>query len=352
MGREKVPEGLRGFKEQEKRWYGRIVQSFGTGLTALSVAFRRFFAWGRGRLTLALIPHTARAARKFEMSRFSLAAIVAALAVLVGVALFAAGRYGVTALRAASLDARLADANKSIDTLRESTEKLLSETAKFEEKLGQVVGIAQAKGKTDAVPGSADILKTAGLSDLISGQLSDDPVSRDVLRLDGVAGTLDKSLPSLDNIANVLATQKDIMTEIPNIWPIKGNLGHITMYFGQNENPFSTGQWYLHTGIDISTYRQGDPILATADGKVIDVHYDASLGNSVTIQHSHGFTTRYGHMRSFAVKKGQRVAQGDVIGYLGNTGKTTGPHLHYEVYLGTSLIDPLRFLSIRKEFHE
>jgi len=93
------------------------------------------------------------------------------------------------------------------------------------------------------------------------------------------------------------------MTEVPNIWPVKGNLGHITMYFGQNENPFVPGQWYLHTGIDISTNRVGDLILATADGKVIDIHYDPSLGNSVTIQHSHGFTTRYAHLRNFAVKK-------------------------------------------------
>ncbi len=347
-----MPEGLRSFKEQEKRWYGRIVQSFGTGFIAARVAFRRIFSWGRGRLTIALIPQTERPARKFELSRFSLTAIGAAVMIVAGTALFSIGKYSSTALRAASLDTQLAQAHKSIDKLRESTEQLLSATAKFEEKLGQVVNIAQTKGKTDTAPSSADLLKTAGLSDLISGQLSDDPVSRDVLRLNGIAGTLDKSLPSLDDIANVLATQKDIMTEIPNIWPIKGNLGHITMYFGQNENPFSTGQWYLHTGIDISTNRQGDPILATADGKVIDIHYDASLGNSVTIQHSHGFTTRYGHMRSFAVKKGQRVSQGDVIGYLGNTGKTTGPHLHYEVYLGTSLIDPLRFLSIRKEFHE
>lgn len=347
-----MPEGLRTIKEKEKRWYGRIVQSFATGFDVVRVAFRRFSSWGSGRLVIALIPQSEKPARKFELSRFSLVAIGAAALIVAGTALYAVTRYGVTALKAASLDTQLAQAHKSIDTLRESTENLLSETAKFEEKLGQIVSIVQSKGQMDVPPSSMDVLKTAGLSDLISGQLSDDPVSRDVLRLNGIAGTLDKSISSLDDIANVLATQKDIMTEVPNIWPIKGNLGHITMYFGQNENPFSTGQWYLHTGIDISTNRQGDPILATADGKVIDVNYDSSLGNSVTIQHSHGFTTRYGHMRSFAVKKGQRVSQGDIIGYLGNTGKTTGPHLHYEVYLGTSLIDPLRFLSIRKEFHE
>ncbi len=63
---------------------------------------------------------------------------------------------------------------------------------------------------------------------------------------------------------------------------------------------------------------------------------------------SHGFLPRYGHLRSIRVKKGQQVAQGQVVGTLGNTGKSTGPHLHYEVHLGTSVIDPLRFLNVRK----
>jgi murein DD-endopeptidase MepM/ murein hydrolase activator NlpD len=280
-------------------------------------------------------------------------AIVLTIAICIGAAIISIGAYSTKSVKVISLEAQLSDAYRSIDRLRESSENLLSETAKFEEKLGQVIEIAQSKGKPAVQQStSEEILKVAGLDDPILGQLSNDPVSRDLLKLNNIADTLEKSLGALDDIAKMLASQKDIMTEVPNIWPIKGNLGHITMYFGQNENPFSTGQWYLHTGIDISTNRIGDTVLATADGKVIDIHYDSSLGNSITIQHSHGFTTRYGHLRSFAVKKGQRVSQGDVIGYLGNTGKTTGPHLHYEVYLGTSLIDPLRFLSIRKEYHE
>ena len=348
-----MPEGLRRIKEREKRWYGRLAEGLASSFIALQVALRRLLAWGRTRVVFAMIPQSERPSRKFEIRRFSLLAIVLTIAICIGAAIISIGAYSTKSVKVISLEAQLSDAYRSIDRLRESSENLLSETAKFEEKLGQVIEIAQSKGKpTVQQSTSEEILKVAGLDDPILGQLSNDPVSRDLLKLNNIADTLEKSLGALDDIAKMLASQKDIMTEVPNIWPIKGNLGHITMYFGQNENPFSTGQWYLHTGIDISTNRIGDTVLATADGKVIDIHYDSSLGNSITIQHSHGFTTRYGHLRSFAVKKGQRVSQGDVIGYLGNTGKTTGPHLHYEVYLGTSLIDPLRFLSIRKEYHE
>ena len=348
-----MPEGLRRIKEREKRWYGRLAEGLASSFIALQVALRRLLAWGRTRVVFAMIPQSERPSRKFEIRRFSLLAIVLTIVICIGAAIISIGAYSTKSVKVISLEAQLSDAYRSIDRLRESSENLLSETAKFEEKLGQVIEIAQSKGKpTVQQSTSEEILKVAGLDDPILGQLSNDPVSRDLLKLNNIADTLEKSLGALDDIAKMLASQKDIMTEVPNIWPIKGNLGHITMYFGQNENPFSTGQWYLHTGIDISTNRIGDTVLATADGKVIDIHYDSSLGNSITIQHSHGFTTRYGHLRSFAVKKGQRVSQGDVIGYLGNTGKTTGPHLHYEVYLGTSLIDPLRFLSIRKEYHE
>jgi murein DD-endopeptidase MepM/ murein hydrolase activator NlpD len=119
------------------------------------------------------------------------------------------------------------------------------------------------------------------------------------------------------------------------------------MYFGQNENPF-TGQYYIHKGIDLSTYRQGDPIVATADGQVVAVDYDAGgFGNNVIIRHKHGFYTRYGHMLSIRVQTGQRVQQGEVIGYIGNTGLSTGPHVHYEVHIGSDVVDPYKYLNIR-----
>jgi murein DD-endopeptidase MepM/ murein hydrolase activator NlpD len=119
------------------------------------------------------------------------------------------------------------------------------------------------------------------------------------------------------------------------------------MGFGQNVNPFS-GEQYIHKGIDISTYRQGDPVLATADGQVVAVDYSPDdFGLYIIIKHKHGFFTRYAHLSATHVKVGQRVQQGDVIGNIGNTGKTTGPHLHYEVHIGSDVVDPYKYLNIK-----
>ena len=106
---------------------------------------------------------------------------------------------------------------------------------------------------------------------------------------------------------------------------------------------FITGAWVMHWGIDIST-NTGNPIMATADGIVIKVATDRYLGKNVTISHGNGFTTIYGHMSNFAVKPGQKVKRRDVIGYVGQTGKAAGPHVHYEVFKDGKRVDPRNFL--------
>jgi len=116
--------------------------------------------------------------------------------------------------------------------------------------------------------------------------------------------------------AKLMDTQTALFSDIPSLWPIKGGIGHITMAFGQNRHPF-TGQWYIHTGIDLATGRSGDPIMATADGQVINVETDPGWGNYILIKHKHGFFTRYAHLSSFRVTRGQHVQKGQVIGYVG-----------------------------------
>ncbi len=123
--------------------------------------------------------------------------------------------------------------------------------------------------------------------------------------------------------------------------------GYISSYYGFRRDPF-TGKRAFHAGIDI-VGRYGEPIRATADGVVYRVGYQRGLGRYVKIKHKHGYLTVYGHLRKYIVKRGERVHKGDIIGYLGNTGRSTGPHLHYEIRYWGRPLNPLKFIRAERK---
>jgi len=133
-------------------------------------------------------------------------------------------------------------------------------------------------------------------------------------------------------------------TVIPSIWPIKGGRGQIIRFFGYNINTF-TGEYYFHRGIDISTTRANDPVVATANGQVIRVKFDTNYGNLIEIRHRYGYYTRYAHLNNIIKRLGQRVRQGDIIGFIGSTGISIKPHLHYEILIGAEVVDPYGYLN-------
>jgi murein DD-endopeptidase MepM/ murein hydrolase activator NlpD len=144
-----------------------------------------------------------------------------------------------------------------------------------------------------------------------------------------------------------IAIRQQNLQELPSLWPVEGDLGYITTYFGVSKNPY-TGLPYFHKGLDISNTRQGDPVVATADGKVVTAGYDPSYGNMVILQHPNGYYTRYGHMQSLSVRKGQVVEKGARIGKIGNTGLSTGAHVHYEVMIEGQPNDPLEYIDLQR----
>jgi len=134
--------------------------------------------------------------------------------------------------------------------------------------------------------------------------------------------------------------QEALAGATPSIWPAHGWL---TGTFGGRSDPFS-GEPAFHQGLDISTDK-GQPVYATADGTVESAAYTGEYGNFVVVKHGFGLTTRYGHLSAFAVKPGQAVQRGAVLGYVGATGRATGSHLHYEILANGQLINPLRLLT-------
>ena len=123
-------------------------------------------------------------------------------------------------------------------------------------------------------------------------------------------------------------------------WPVRAPL---SSYFGYRPNPF-TGVRSFHAGIDIAA-APGVPIKAAIEGKVADEGYNTLFGNYVILNHADGLQTLYGHMTAYSVKIGQKVAQGAVIGTVGNTGYSTGPHLHFGLFKGGAAVNPLKYLK-------
>ena len=129
------------------------------------------------------------------------------------------------------------------------------------------------------------------------------------------------------------------LTYTPSLWPVRG---HITAGFGDRLDPFN-GEGTFHAGVDIST-EFGNPVLAAADGFVVAVTQTSGYGRVVVVDHGAGITTWYAHLSRFRAYLGQSVQRGEVIGYVGSSGRATGPHLHYEVRLHDTPVNPWRFL--------
>jgi murein DD-endopeptidase MepM/ murein hydrolase activator NlpD len=168
-----------------------------------------------------------------------------------------------------------------------------------------------------------------------------EPVSRlhlDLLELSKEAFQREQKLKELKES---LHAQKSVLLSIPSLWPV---IGRITSAFGETRFSPSSGGTRPHMGIDIAA-PPGTPIAAAADGVVLIAGREAAYGRLVCIDHGHGYTTMYGHLKDIQVKPGDRVHAGQTLGTVGISGNTTGPHLHYEVRIHGRPVNPFPYLT-------
>ena len=144
---------------------------------------------------------------------------------------------------------------------------------------------------------------------------------------------------TLQDLTEAVESRQARWAATPSIWPVKG---WVTSGFGQRVSPF-TGQATLHEGLDIGAAANA-PIQAPAAGRVTATGFDPRMGNMVALDHGYGIETQYGHLAKILVKNGQKVKRGDVIGLVGSTGLSTGPHLHYAIKSNNRSIDPQRYI--------
>jgi len=236
-------------------------------------------------------------------------------------------------LQAENTDLKIQKKNLEVATLKlgEKITKLESVSEKIQ-NLIENDNPKRSKLNTPAVGGStidystSELLRSANIKDSLT--ILNNLKSRTA----GVEGTL--------SILEPVAEKQNMARQMtPNIWPVKGS---VTSHYGNRADPFN-GEAEMHLGLDISALF-GARVLAPADGVVIYAERKADYGNLIVVSHGNGLTTRYGHLSRFLVKVGQRVKRNEVIGLVGKTGRTTAPHLHYEVRLNDRAVNPRAYL--------
>jgi murein DD-endopeptidase MepM/ murein hydrolase activator NlpD len=284
--------------------------------------------------TFIVVPHAKARFRKFQVS----VRVTRWIAGVAAGSLLVVGSFG---LHYARVNAEL----RQLRLVRAENEALLSRNREFAEgaqrlevrvqnlqsivtKLGVMAGLEQTlpDPKVGGVGGAAGFETQAPGTDLASSLIS---VDRSVASLTEQSRKLERFYKD----------QSVLLASTPSIWPIRG---YLSATFGNRLDPF-TGQPDFHPAIDVSA-PLGTKVVAPADGVVISTGVKGAYGNAIVLDHQYGVVTRYGHLSGFAVKPGQRVKRGEVLGYVGQTGRATAPHLHYEVWVRDQAQNPIHFI--------
>ena len=221
-------------------------------------------------------------------------------------------------------------------TLASQIESLQSAISELGDRARVDPATARAVDKLPAQIKNQGGTSMEGASALVTPEVSSSPETTFGV-LKGVLTSLESHL----NIVKLTMEKRDaLLAATPSIWPVHGWL---SAGFGMRPDPF-TAQSDFHPGLDISA-EKGTPVRATADGLVQLAAPSGDYGNLVIIDHGFGLITRYGHLSKFAVWLGEQVKRGDIIGFVGSTGRATGPHLHYEVLANGKLMNPLQLLA-------
>ncbi len=297
------------------------------------------------RYTILIANRNSGAVRRLTVARLPMAlAGAAVLGVPLVIMLIGLGARQATRLEVESLRTTNETLKVENDSYREATGELAVQISSLQAALAQLSDQAQLDPATkEAIQKLPAMIRSRAVGGSLPSSLTETPKA-DAGTPQGTFGALRGLLGVLeDSLASVktkVESQQALARATPSIWPIAGWL---SSGFGNRADPF-TGQPDYHAGLDISADK-GTPVRATADGVVETAAYNGNYGNSILISHGFGIETRFGHLSGYAVGVGQKVKRGDIVGYVGSTGRATAPHLHYEILLNGSPINPLRLLA-------
>lgn len=295
-------------------------------------------------LSVIIVPHNKTSCRTITFSKKSLQMLIGGASIFAAVLFIFLLDYfsmGVVRMRYKSLLGESEQQRLKIVQYENSIKDLQVKLSSFDgyaKKLNIMLGLKSPDVMTSqaGVGGGGDIVEPAPGAQQV--QPTGPQVYSQALlnNLNQKAESVDRNLNSLVAYSESLRAR---LSSTPMSMPVNG---WISSNFGMRVDPF-TGRTQMHSGIDIST-NIGVPVEATADGLIVSVAVDRLMGKNVVISHGFGLTTQYGHLNGFNVREGQKVRRGDVIGYVGQTGKAIGPHVHYEIRLNGKPVNPLNYI--------
>lgn len=282
--------------------------------------------------TIIFVPHARAKFRKLKVSHRLLLSVFSIVTSSLCLSTFFSVQY-FTALSQTHELNKLQRENRELQTANEqfskSVESLRTQLHTVEDrtrKLAIVAGIT-----------TLDETSQGGVGGLRQNEdPNGNPYRDDVDKMSFRSHRLERDLSVLEQ---KFVAQSQLLSSTPSIAPVRGIL---TDGFGGRSDPF-TGEPGTHNAIDISS-AVGQPVRAPADGLVVKSEWANGYGNCIYIAHGYGYSTRYGHLSAFNVHPGEHVKRGDIIGYVGSTGRSTGPHLHYEVRLNNNPVNPLEYI--------
>jgi murein DD-endopeptidase MepM/ murein hydrolase activator NlpD len=284
--------------------------------------------------TLIVVPHAKARFRKFQVSVRLTKWVLGALGVMALVLIGILTHYTWIAVEVAEVR-RLRVENLALATKAKAYEE---NAGQLQAKVLQLQNMVNKLGIMAGLEQSLPDASLGGVGGLTRSETT--PPSVDMgstlQSLDQTVGTLSRKSSRLEQY---FSEQREVLASTPSIWPLRG---YLSASFGNRADPF-TGMRDFHPGIDISVPR-GTPVTAPADGVVVFCGTKGGYGNIIVLDHGYGTVTRYGHLDGFNVRPGQRVKRGDVIGFSGNTGRSTAPHLHYEVWVHDQMRNPIEYI--------
>ena len=303
-------------------------------------------------LTLLVVPDGSARVQRFVVSKKVIASIIFASCFVFVIGTFMLVHY-LHIVDQAMENSSLKEENlalksqiKELQTQMKSAMNVITRVERFETKLRMMlqlsdpernlaIGPVSASPESHETPLFGELLP--GIKESRAGQMLRLSLLRN--KVETIKAEAEKTEEGMRELKAFFDAQRSVLASTPSSWPVHG---WITSNFGYRYDPY-TAEKSFHRGIDI-TSQMGTPVLASADGQIISAVYDPNYGKMILIDHGNSVVTRYAHLSEVNVSEGDRVQRGQLIGAVGNTGRSTGSHLHYEVEVNGIAVNPLKYI--------